>query len=191
MVRKCIFEATKPNQLYELRHFAFDLCLRRPGHAKAISDVFEHCLTGKQSEVLKDHGDAGDRLSNTLLANPDFPSIVGQQTVNAAKQRRLATAGRADDCHDLPFTDIKVDFAEHFECTVMLAESTDTNARLTLGGLRPGRSAASGSCRCLTCHSAACLAGLELIFAQSCSTGFDPGAQRWSSAIIAGSSIIE
>src|SRR5262245_66051311 len=101
--------------------------------------------------MLKDHGDARDRLSNTLLPDPDLPDIVWQQTVYATKQCGLATARRADNCHDFPFTDIKVDFAKNFERTVVLAEATDTNAWLALGSLRPGRLAASGSGCCLTC----------------------------------------
>jgi len=63
--------------------------------------------------VLKDHGNAGDWLSYTLLPDPDLPGIVRQQTVDATKQRSLATAGRADDCYDLSLTDVKVDFAKN------------------------------------------------------------------------------
>jgi hypothetical protein len=159
LVGKCIFEAPKPDKLNELRHLPFDLHLRRPGHAKTISDVFEYRLPWEKPEVLKDHGDASDRLGNALLPDPDLASIVRQQTVDTAKQRGLATARWADDCDYLALADVKVDLAENFERTVVLAESTDTDAWLALGGLGCRCPADSGSRCCLTRHFAACLAG--------------------------------
>ncbi len=45
------------------------------------------------------------------LADPDLAGIVRQQPVDAAQQRGLAAAGRADDGDDLALADIELDAA--------------------------------------------------------------------------------
>ena len=79
--------------------------------------------------MLEHHGDAGDRLGHALVADPDFAGIVRQQAVDAAQQRGLAAAGRADNRDDLALADVEVDVAEYFERAVVLAESADADAR--------------------------------------------------------------
>ncbi len=65
--------------------------------------------------MLEHHGDAGDRLFDPLVADEDLAGIVRQQPVDAAQQRGLAAAGRADDRDDLAFAHVEVDVAEHFQ----------------------------------------------------------------------------
>src|SRR5690242_17919184 len=161
LVRKRVFKTAQPDQLDEFRHLALDFSLWRARHTQPISHILEYCLPGEKSEMLKDHGDACDRLGDTFLPNPDLAGIVRQQPVDATKQRGLAAAGRTYDRDDLAFADVKVDTAENFERTVVLAKSTDANTWPILAGLRRGRPADSGSRCCLTRHSAACLAGFE------------------------------
>ena len=120
----------KPDQLDEFRHLAFDVRLRRAGHAQAIGDILEHGLPGKQAEVLEHHGDAGDRLGHAFGADPDLAGIVRQQAVDAPQERGLAAAGRSDDRDDLALTDVEIDVAEDFERAVVLAQAADADAWL-------------------------------------------------------------
>ena len=60
---------------------------------------------------------------DALVADPDFAGIVRQQSVDAAQQRGLAAAGRADDGDDLALADVEIDVTEHFERAVTLAEA--------------------------------------------------------------------
>src|SRR5450631_1651948 len=159
------FEAAEADQLDELRHLALDLRLRRAGHAQAIGDVVEYGLPRKQAEMLEHHGDAGDRLFDALVADPDFAGIVRQQAVDAAQQRGLAATGRPDYGDDLAFGHVEIDIAEHFERAVTLGQPLDANTGLACGTLRSGW-ANGGYRRWLIYHSAACVEGLALILAQ-------------------------
>ena len=80
--------------------------------------------------MLEHHGDAGDRLGDALAADPDLAGIVRHQAVDAAQQRGLAAAGRADDGDDLALADVEVDVAEDFERAVVLAQAAHADARL-------------------------------------------------------------
>ena len=95
--------------------------------------------------MLEHHGDAGDRLFDALVADPDFAGIVRQQAVDAAQQRGLAAAGRSDNGDDLAFRHFEIDVAKHFKRAVTLGQSLDANAGLAGGALRSGR--ANGGCR--------------------------------------------
>ena len=81
------------------------------------------------------------------------PASTRQQAVDAAQQRGLAAARRADHGDDLALADLEVDVAEDFERAVVLAEALDADARL-----RPLRRRGSHvrMRRRLARHSAAC-----------------------------------
>ena len=51
--------------------------------------------------------------------------MVGFEEVDAAQQRRLARAGRADDAHDLSAVDGQVDAREDLEVAERLVEVVD------------------------------------------------------------------
>ena len=88
--------------------------------------------------MLEHHGDAGNRFGYTLGTNPDLAGVVRQQAVDAAQERGLAAARRSDDRDDLALTDVKIDVAEYFERTVVLAQAADADARLAFCVLRDG-----------------------------------------------------
>ena len=112
--------------------------------------------------MLEHHGDAGDRLFDALISDPDLAGIVRQQPINATEQRGLAAAGRADDGDDLALGHLEVDVAEDFERAVALGQSFDADARFGSASCRAER----GYSGLLLCHSAASDDGLGLILAQ-------------------------
>ena len=91
--------------------------------------------------MLEHHGDAGDRLFDALVADPDFAGIVRQQAVDATQQRGLAAAGRPDDGDDFTLGDVEIDVAEYFERAVTLGQPLDADTRLARGGARCGNGA--------------------------------------------------
>ena len=76
------------------------------------------------------------------LADPDLARVVRQQAVDAAQQRGLAAAGRADHGDDFALADLEVDVAEDFERAVVLAEPFDADARLGAHAARRSKAAA-------------------------------------------------
>ena len=102
-----------------------------------------------------------------LLADQHLAGVERQETVDAAQQRGLAAARRADDGDDLALADVEIDVAEDFERAVVLAQALDANARrVAVRRLQRG-ARAFGGCQCRwTGHSATCLTGLVLILAQ-------------------------
>ena len=73
--------------------------------------------------MLEHHGDAGDRLGHALAVEPDLALVDRHQAVDAAQQRGLAAAGRADDGDDLALADVEIDVAEDLERAVALADA--------------------------------------------------------------------
>src|SRR5487761_2795638 len=112
--------------------------------------------------MLEHHGDAGDRLFDALVSDPDFAGIVRQQAVDAAQQRGLAAAGRADDGDDFALGNLEIDIAEDFKRAVTLAQSLNADARFGSASCRAER----GYSGLLLWHSAASGDGLGLILAQ-------------------------
>ncbi len=81
--------------------------------------------------MLEHHGDAGAAAPSTALAfDRDLAARGRDQAVDAAQQRGLAAARRADDGDDLAVADVEIDVAEDFERAVMLAEALDADTRL-------------------------------------------------------------
>ena len=52
-------------------------------------------------------------VADLLAVDPDRAAIVGLEEVDAAQERGLAAAGRADDRHHLAALDVEVDAAQH------------------------------------------------------------------------------
>ena len=78
--------------------------------------------------MLEHHGDAGDRTGDALPIDPDFALVRRDQAVDAAQQRGLAAAGRADDGDDLALADLEIDTAEDFKRPVALGQALHTDA---------------------------------------------------------------
>src|SRR5262249_25385894 len=84
-----------------------------------LRDIVDDLEVRPKIELLKDHGDLAaqpqgrtlrrgpaaalsiDRIADKLARDMDLACLVGLETVDAAQQRRLAGAGRADDAHHL------------------------------------------------------------------------------------------
>src|SRR5262249_54573628 len=106
-----------------------------------------HRFPGEQAEVLKDDGDASTRLLDGLAVDADSAATQGDQAGDAAQQRRLAAAGRADDAERLVLADREIEVAEGDDGAFLeeLARLLDDDfARGTAHRVRPSLSAAPG-----------------------------------------------
>ena len=108
----------------------------RPGEparlARPERDVVEHGHVREEVERLEDdpdtaphvvHVDAGCR--DLLAANQDSPGVDRLEQVDAAQERRLAGAGRADQADDLVLGEREVDPAEDLELAERLVDALE------------------------------------------------------------------
>src|SRR5581483_5680252 len=109
------------------------LLLRVAEHVDGrLGDVLERRLVREEVEALEDHADlrplAGDALLRVLDELPLLLPVADEvavhrdpaavdllQVVDAADERRLAGAGRADDADRLPLLDVERDAFQHLE----------------------------------------------------------------------------
>ena len=94
--------------------------------------VVQHGLVVEKVEALKHHADLLPQgvevdleVHEILPVEPDVAGIGFLQQIDAAQQRGLAGAGRADDAHDLAAVDLQVDALEHVEVAEGLFELFD------------------------------------------------------------------
>ena len=97
----------------------------------------------EQVEALEHHADLLAHLVDVRLGvvdlgvlEPDLAARGLLETVDAAQQRRLARAGRAEDDDDLALVDVDVDALEHLEVAEGLAQVLDADDRLVAMGYR-------------------------------------------------------
>ena len=88
-----------------------------PEHlARRERDVLQHGHVREQVEALEDDADVAraerrGRCPRPLTRSPSrriSPPSIGLQRVDAPQQRRLATARRTDEAHDLVLVDVEV-----------------------------------------------------------------------------------
>ena len=131
----------------------------RPEH-----DVLQHRQMREQVVGLKDHpepaahADRRDRRVGDHRAVEEHVAVVDLlQQVDAAQQRRLARAGRADQRHRLMLLDREVDAAQHRHVAVGLGHADDRRARSSrTSDRRPARAGSSRTDRAPPRPPAAC-----------------------------------
>ena len=91
--------------------------------------LLQHGHVREQVELLEDHADPGAQLvdvgvgvGDLLALDEDLAAGGDLEQVDAAQQRGLAGARRADDAHDLPVADVEVDALEHLVVAEVLVE---------------------------------------------------------------------
>src|SRR6185503_12822227 len=115
-------------------------------------EIFEHGHVRKQMKLLEHHADgtgqagvearASGSAFEQLARDLDAPSIEGLESVEAAEERRLAGARRAEDRNDRPGADLRVDAVEHDATLERLTQAADANHGKAV--VREGERAARG-----------------------------------------------
>lgn len=101
----------------------FDRALVHAGYFERQRDVSEHGARGQQVEVLEDHADGAAKAAQRRLVEPADIDAVNQhlaarrlfEPVDQSDQRRLASAGAADDAGDRTTVDGQRDLVERSE----------------------------------------------------------------------------
>src|SRR5207245_2202111 len=77
---------------------------------EAVSDVGARGHVGPERVVLEDHADVtlvGSQLVHAALAEPDLAGVGCPKARDEAEQRRLAAAGRPEQCEELAVGDLE------------------------------------------------------------------------------------
>ncbi len=117
--KRCRLSLEKRLDLQDLGgagHPLVDLGLRHLGHLQAEGEVLLHRHLRIERIGLEHHADAavlGLFPSDVLALDEDLPVGDLQQPGNAVQERRLATAGRAEQHEELAVLDFEVEMFEH------------------------------------------------------------------------------
>jgi hypothetical protein len=104
------------------------------GHVRPQVELLEHHAdaAAHRAQVARRHPGAARRLvADQLAVDADLARVVGLEEVDAAEQRRLARARRADQAGDLARRDRQADLLQRVEAVVMLVDRADLDG----GGL--------------------------------------------------------
>src|SRR5207244_1444891 len=138
LVRVRLLESVEADELDELRNLFVDLALRRAREPQAVRDVLVHRLPREQPELLEDDRHSDGRLRHTRAVQPHIARRRLDEPVDAAQQRRLATAARPDDRHAFAAADLEVHILEDPETPEVLGQGLDLDpARAGLGRRNP------------------------------------------------------
>ena len=97
-----VLEAGEPDQLEIVADALIDPVAPDARHRKPERGIVEHRLPRQQAEMLEHHGDAvGRARAHPLAVDEQLPVAELGEAGDAAQQRGLAAAGRADHAHDL------------------------------------------------------------------------------------------
>ena len=98
-------------------------------HFGSIGHILKHRHVLEQVEMLEHHafpfpyvGDFHARFQDVLPIEVDGSLVRPFQQVQAPKQGGFAGAGRPDDGHHLPFSDVQVDVFQHFQIAEMFGQ---------------------------------------------------------------------
>ena len=116
--------------------------MRVRSHSRAECDVLEDRHVREQVERLEDHPhfaadllDVANVVAHLDTVNDDPAAVVLLQPVDAADERGLSGAGRADDDDDFLLPDVEIDVLERLEVAEHLVDVLADDDRLpALGG---------------------------------------------------------
>src|SRR5512134_1220369 len=131
LVRVRLLESPEADELDRRRDAAFDLLSSRAPQLQAVRDVVPEAFPREEPEVLEHHRYARQRFVDHLPVDTDRSAVELGQAPDAAEQRGLAAAGRADDADDLRAADLEADIRKNREIAVAHDRVLDHQPRLS------------------------------------------------------------